>query len=107
MKIPKNFVQKLNGAIFNENGFEFVIEAHNDCVWIFGNNSEDFKNCILLMYDWNKSLFNVRICELGKGTVGYDAETECEIFNDDIQTLEKFVNNLRCITFFHFDKIKK
>lgn len=108
MNVPINFTKKLNGQVFTEKGFEFLVETHNDNeVWIFGGTDVDFKNCILLFYDWPKGEFNVRICEIGNGTQGYNVENNLKVCRDEIITLQKYIEKLKQITFNHFNKIIK
>jgi hypothetical protein len=108
MKVPVNFMSRLNGQVFTEKGFEFLVEVINDNqVWIFGGTDVDFKNCILLSYDWPKGEFDVRICQIGNGTQGYTVENNLELYRDEIISLQKYIEKLKQITCFHFDKIIK
>ncbi len=104
---PVNFCE-INEKHFKSNGYEFFIECNeSNQVWLFGEYSPDFDNCILLQYDWPKNKFNIRICELGNGTSGYDVETNLTILRDEILTMNSYLEKLKQIAAFHFDKIIK
>lgn len=108
MKIPVNFMARLNGQVFTTKGFEFLVEVTNDNeVWIFSDNCIDFKNCILLSYDWTNGIFNVRICQIGNGTQGYTIQNNLQIFRDQIISLQRYIVELKQITFNYFNKIIK
>jgi len=79
MKPIKNF-DKLHGGEIYANGNKFLLEIGTDDknkVWIFDNvkgQGIQEQYCTLMTIDWEANAFDLRKCELGKGTKGKDIE---------------------------------
>ena len=107
MKPPVNFFE-INGKFLSANGMEFYIECNQlEEVWIFGDPAQDFNNCIRLGYDWPSNKFSIRICELGQGITGYDAETNLSILRFELLTMKDYLKSLTSIVEFHMNKLLK
>jgi hypothetical protein len=102
---PKNFYE-INGKRIQSNGNEFYIECNEfNQVWLFGDCAPDFDKCILLHYDWPNKKFSIKICDIGQGTSGYYIERNLSILRDEILTMNSYLDKLKNIVAFHFDKL--
>lgn len=108
MKAPENFVQRLNGATFSSNGFGFLIEVtHEDEVYIMPDVDVDFHSCILVKNNWDSGKFDVRICELGMGSIGMNVQNDVQILKEYIRSLKDYLKELENITAYHINEIIK